>query len=180
MLTRRRGLGFAATVAAILISAHSNGFAAPPDKACSLLTSSEITAQVGGPGNGRENEVPAGRGTLAGQPTKMCTWTVSGGTVRVSFVSAPNTETVPQDFQAMMKSTMDRLKATGWAVDQKPFGGNATCWSAMPPADDKSAFRTTGCAGVANSLGISVGVTGPAVDMEKVKKLLDAAMSRTG
>lgn len=38
----------------------------------------------------------------------------------------------------------------------------------------------SGRAGIANSIGISVGVTGPAVDMEKVKKLLDAAISRTG
>jgi hypothetical protein len=179
MLAHRSRAKLGATVVVLVTCLHANANAAPPDKACSLLTVAEITAQVGTPGEARETEVPAGQRSASGQPTKMCTWPVGGGSVRVSLANAGNPETARQSFRSMMKSTLDRLKATGWQTDEKPFGDDAGCWSATPPASEAGAFRMTGCAGMSSGMGISVGISGPtAVDMSKVKKLLDAAMGR--
>lgn len=179
MLTRRRALGLTATVAATLASVHSNGFAAPPDKACSLLTAAEIGAQVGTPSNGRESEVPPGRG-FGNEPTKVCTWPLANGAVRATFARAGgNVDSVVKAFRARLQTVTDALRAANWTLDEKRFGENEVCWTASPPATDTASPRSTTCAGVTNGFGVSVGGTaGAAADVDKMKKLLDAAMGR--
>ena len=179
MLNRRRGVGAGVFAAVILTSVQSNGLAAPPDKACSLLTAGEITAQVGKPGDGRESEVPAGRG-FGNEPTRVCTWTVANGAVRATFARAgANVDSAVKAFRARLQTITDALKAANWSLDEKKFGDNEVCWTATPPASDTASPRSTTCAGVTNGFGVSVGGTaGAAVDVDKVKRLLDAAMGR--
>jgi hypothetical protein len=179
MLTRRSGLGLGATVAVILTSSHANGFAAPPDKASTLLTTAEIGAHVGTPSNGRESEVPPGRG-FGNEPTKVCTWTLANGAVRATFARAGgNVDSAVKAFRARLQTITDALKAAKWTLDEKRFGENEVCWTASPPATETTSPRSTTCAGVTNGFGVSVGGTaGAAVDVDKMKRLLDAAMGR--
>ena len=176
----RRARGLAATVAVILASVHSNAVAAPPDKACSLLTAAEIGAQVGTPRNdGRESEVPPGRG-FGNEPTKVCTWTLPSGAVRATFARAGgNVDSAVKAFRARLQAITDALKAANWTLDEKKFGENEVCWTAIPPVSDTTSPRSTTCAGVTNGFGVSVGGTaGAAADVDKLKRLLDAAMGR--
>ncbi len=153
----------------------------PPDKACSLLTDAEITATVGAPSKSQDDQMAVTQGPAKGQTMKLCTWTVPTGNVNVAFGKVADLEAGRSAFRAQMRQTIDLLKKRGWTIEEKSFGSDATCWIGTPPTGDANIPRGTGCAGATNGFGISVGTNGSArIEIDSVKKLLDAAMRRLG
>lgn len=169
------------TIAVTLSVSLSLGRANPPDKACSLLTDAEITTAVGAPSKSQDSQMAVTQGPAKGETGKLCTWIVPNGAVNLAFVKVADLEAGRSAFRAQMQQTTDALKKKGWTIEEKAFGTDAMCWIGTPPAGDANTARATGCAGATNGIGISVGTNGSArVEIDAVKKLLDAAMRRLG
>jgi hypothetical protein len=166
----------------MLSAAPATARGAPPDKACSLLTDAEITAAIAAPSKSQESQMAITQGPAKGETMRTCSWLIPNGAVNLWFTKVgADLEAARTAFRAQMQKTIQTLKTQGWTIDEKRFGETSSCWTGTPPAGDSSTPRATGCAGATNGIGISVGTTGSSkVDVDAVKKLLDAAMRRLG
>ena len=122
------------------------------------------------------------QGPAKGETMRTCSWSIPNGAVNVSFMKVgSDLEAARTAFRAQMQRVIQALKSQGWTVEEKSFGDNMSCWIGTPPAAATDTPRTTGCAGATNGIGISVGTNGSSrVEVDAVKKLLDAAMRRLG
>lgn len=157
-------------------AAHGAGKNPP---ACSLLTSAEIGAAVGGTvGQLREHAIVVREGPSKGETMGMCTWrTGSEGSVAVAIVRAPQGAQRDAGL-AQFKQTFQTLKAQGWSEEKKDFS-NGMCALMTPPPPGTDMPISTGCFAESKGMGISVGHNGSArVPMDKVKTLLDKAIGR--
>ncbi len=151
----------------------------PPTRACSLLTSAEIGAELGvRAGQPQETAVPITEGPSKGQTMAMCNWPVGNnqGVSLAMIKVTPGTDRAA--FMATMTKALETLKAQGWKEERKEFG-STQCIVTMPPKDRSDLPNSTGCFAEASGKGITVGAnTLNKVPMEKVKALLDKAMAR--
>jgi len=171
----------ASVIAGVLLSAVPATGHAAPDKPCTLLTDAEITAAVGAPGKSHEGQMAITEGPAKGETMRTCTWSVGPGAVNLSLVKVADLEAAKSTFRAQMQQTMDALKSQGWTIDEKAFDNDVSCWMGTPPAGAKDMPRATGCVGATHGIGIAVGANGSSkVEMDAVRKLLDAAMKRIG
>jgi hypothetical protein len=176
-----RAVMCAAVSVALLVNGYSIARAAPPDKACSLLTTAEVTTAVGAPTSSQDNQMtmPQSAGASAGETMRMCSWIIPTGALNLAFMKAAQSEDARNAFRARVRQTKEALKAKGWTIEEKQFGTGAACWIGTPPAANRDTPLATGCVGEANGFGISVGTTGNTrIEMEKVKALLDQALGR--
>ncbi|HEY7140021.1 MAG TPA: hypothetical protein VIE44_07995 [Methylomirabilota bacterium] len=147
--------------------------------ACSLLTSAEVAAAVGGtPGPPSENDIVVSEGPSKGETMGMCTWPAGPqASVSVALVRAP--QGAPREAGlAKIKQMFESLKAQGWSEEKRDFG-KGRCVLMTPPSSGKGMPVSTGCFAEAKGMGISVGHNGGAgVPIDKVKTLLDKAIGR--
>lgn len=170
-----------AGVAALLVTTPAVTRAAPPDKPCLLLTDAEITAAVGAPGKWHEGHKAISQGPARGETMRTCSWSVGNGAVNLSLVRVADLATAKGAFRAQMRQSMESLESHGWTIEEKAFGSDMSCWIGKPPAGHDDMPRATGCVGATHGMGISIGATGSSkVEIEGMKKLLDAAMHRVG
>jgi hypothetical protein len=144
-------------------------------RACSLLTSAEIGAAVGGTvGQPQEDDMVSSKGETTG----MCTWPAgSQGSVSVAIVRAPQGAQREAGL-AKLEQMFQSLKAQGWSGEKKDFS-NGMCSLMTPPPSRKGTPISTGCVAESKGMGISVGYNGSSsVPMDKVKTLLDKAIGR--
>lgn len=148
-------------------------------RACSLLTSADIMAAVGGtPGQPQESDLVVPDGPSKGDTMGMCAWPTSAqSSVSVAVIRAATGASRDAGL-ARMAQVFETLKAQGWSEERKDFA-NGRCLLMTPPASAKGMPLSTGCFAEAKGMGISVGHNGPArVSVEKVRALLDKAIGR--
>jgi hypothetical protein len=147
--------------------------------ACSLLTSAEVAAAVGGtPGPPSENDVVVSDGPSKGETMGLCTWPAGPqASVSVAVVRAP--QGAPREAGlAKIRQMFESLKAQGWSEEKRDFS-HGRCVLMTPPPAGKGMPVSTGCFAEAKGMGVSVGHNGDArVSMDKVKTLLDKAIGR--
>jgi hypothetical protein len=172
----RRAAASGAVVAILISMSGQTAFAAPPDKACSVLKEREIKDVVGAPTKSKEIEVPVKQGPSTGETMRTCSWAVPVGVLTLTFVKTGAGLEARTAFRAIMQQSDEVLKMRGWKLEEKTFGAEF-CWTATPPATNSDAGYSTGCSGEINGLGVSVGAsTAKKLSMEKVKALLVTAM----
>src|SRR5262245_29237699 len=171
----------AGVIAALIVTTPAVTRAATPDKPCLLLTDAEIASAVGAPGKSHSIQKEISRGPAKGETMSTCSWSVGRGAVNLSLVKVADLATAKGAFRAQMQQSMESLKSHGWTIEEKAFGDDMSCWIGTPPAGHDDAPRATGCVGATHGMGVSVGATGSSkVEMEGMRKLLDAAMHRVG
>lgn len=157
-------------------------------KACTYLTSAEAGAAAGGAvGQPQESNTVITEGPSKGQTMGMCTWDAgSKGSIAVTVVPVP-AGAWREAFLAQLNNQkwFEPLKAQGWTSQTRNVG-DGMCLLITPPPSQKDVPRellhaaaSTSCYGASKGTGVGVAINGaPNVALEKVKALLDKAVSR--
>jgi hypothetical protein len=142
--------------------------------ACSLLTSAEIAAAVGGTvGEPHENDIVISEGPSKGETMGMCAWAAgSQGSVSVAVIRAPQGRTARSGTGAVRagvsKPQSPRMERGKERLQQWHVRAHDA------PPSGKGLPISTSCLAESKGMGISVGHNGSSrVPMDKVKTLLD-------
>ena len=172
------------SLALVLFALLTSPAAAEEKSACSLLTSSDIEAVVGGKPTAAEpirfDDIPSGKKTVKAYG---CMWGVSTmGQVSVSWFEGPLTDA---EIAQLIKMTKDNpgtadLKKANYKETVKDFP-QAWCSTYTPPASaDKGGMPMSVCAGGAKGQGLTLTFMSPrkTLTIDQTKALLDKAASR--
>ncbi len=169
----QRGVGMLLGLLIVFTTAHLWAQAKP---ACSLLTSSEVSA-IGATGQGIPSDMPMSNGPAKGETMKMCSWRMPTGGIHLSVARMPQGMSLGAAM-AKLNETYTTLKTQGWKEEDGDFGG-VKCTLFTPPAGKQDAPTTTGCFTAAKGMVVSISTLGKTrIPMEKVKALLDSAAGR--
>lgn len=170
------------TLAMIWIALLTSPAAAEEKSACSLLTSSDIEAVVGGKVSATQpmhfDDIPTGQKVVK---VIGCMWGVSTmGQVSVSWFGGPLTDDEIAQLIKMTKNnpgTAD-LKKANYKETAKDFP-QAWCSTYTPPAGAKDGMPMSTCAGGGKGQGLTLTFISPskALTIDQTKALLDKASS---
>jgi len=171
------------SLALILIALLTSPAAAEEKSACSLLTSSDIEAVVGGKPTAAEpihfDDIPSGKKTVNAYG---CLWGISTmGQVSVSWFEGPLTDA---EIAQLIKMTKDNpgtndLKKAKYKETGKDFL-QAWCSTYTPPAGAKDGMPMSTCVGGAKGQGLTLTFMSrnKPLTIDQTKALLDKAASR--
>jgi hypothetical protein len=157
------------------------------DKACSLLTASELEQVMGG-----KLEKP-----LAGMKVPYtkdanhdhdgailtCQGKLGARFVMVVYGTQPVTPEGRKRGEERARLAQEKLRTSGYTIKEKDFG-DLKCWTMQPPANQKEGFSVfgTNCGGTRGdyfySVSISATGAGDLIPIEKLKAVADKAASR--
>jgi len=171
------------SLALVLFALLTSPAAAEEKSACSLLTSSDIEAVVGGKPSAAQpihfGDIPSGQKTVK---VLGCLWGVSTmGQISVSWFGGPLTD---DEIAQLIKMSKDNpgtadLKKANYKETAKDFP-QAWCSTYTPPASAKDGMPMSVCAGGAKGQGLSLTFMSPSkpLTIDQTKALLDKAASR--
>ena len=170
------------SLALVLFALLTSPAAAEEKSACSLLTSSDIEAVVGGKPSASQpihfDDLPSGKKTVKAYG---CLWGISTmGQVSVSWFEGPLTDA---EIAQLIKMTKDNpgtndLKKANYKETAKDFP-QASCSTYTPPAGAKDGMPMSVCAGGAKGQGLTLTFMSPSktLTIDQTKALLDKAAS---
>ena len=170
------------SLAMILIALLTSPAAAEEKSACSLLTSSDIEAVVGGKPSASQplqfDDIPSGKKNVK---VDGCLWGVSTmGQISVSWFRGPLSD---DEIAQLIKMTKDNpgtndLKKANYKEMSKDFP-QAWCSIYTPPAGAKDGMPMSTCAGGAKGQGLTLTFMSPSktLTIDQTKALLDKAAS---
>ena len=170
------------SLAMILIALLISPAAAEEKSACSLLTSSDIEAVVGGKPTASQpihfDDIPSGKKTVKAYG---CLWGISTmGQVSVSWFEGPLTDDEIAQLIKMTKNNpgIEDLKKANYKETAKDFP-QASCSSYTPPAGAKDGMPMSTCVGGAKGQGLTLTFMSPSktLTIDQTKALLDKAAS---
>lgn len=166
----------------ILFALLTSPAAAEDKSACSLLTSSDIEAVVGGKPSAAQplhfDDIPTGKKIVK---VDGCLWGVSTmGQISVSWFRGPLAD---DEIAQLIKMTKDNpgtadLKKANYKETAKDFP-QASCSTYTPPAGAKDGMPMSTCAGGAKGQGLTLTFMSPSktLTIDQTKALLDKAAS---
>lgn len=170
------------SLAMILVALLTSPASAEEKSACSLLTSSDIEAVVGGKPSASQplqfDDIPTGKKIVK---VYGCLWGVSTvGQISVSWFGGPLTDDEIAQLINMTKNnpgTAD-LKKAKYTETTKDFP-QASCSTYTPPAGAKDDMPMSTCAGGAKGQGLALTFMSPSktLTIDQTKALLDKAAS---
>jgi hypothetical protein len=145
---------------------------------CTLLTSAEVVAAVGGSGQAQETSTVLKSGPAKGETMGGCMWAADNqGMVNISTIRAAQGAQREAGL-AGIRAAFATLRTKGWTEETKAFP-DARCSLMTPPPGQQTAAVMTGCMAEVGGMAISVGYMGKQrVPIETVKALLDKAAGR--
>lgn len=170
------------SLAIILIAFLTSPAAAEEKSACSLLTSSDIEAVVGGKPSAAQplqfDDIPNAKKVVK---VDGCLWGISTmGQISVSWFRGPLTD---DEIAQLIKMTKDNpgtadLKKANYKETAKDFP-QASCSTYTPPAGAKDGMPMSTCAGGAKGQGLTLTFMSPTktLTIDQAKALLDKAAS---
>ena len=170
------------SLAVILVALLTSPAAAEEKSACSLLTSSDIEAVVGGKVSASQpihfDDIPSGQKTVK---VSGCLWGISTmGQISMSWFEGPLTDA---EIAQLIKMTKDNpgtndLKKANYKETAKDFP-QAWCSIYTPPAGAKDGMPMSTCAGGAKGQGLTLTFMSPSktLTIDQTKALLDKAAS---
>jgi hypothetical protein len=171
------------SLALVLFALLTSPAAAEEKSACSLLTSSDIEAVVGGKPSAAQplqfDDIPTGKRIVK---VDGCLWGVSTmGQISVSWFRGPLTDAEIAQLINMTKKNpgTEDLKKANYKETAKDFP-QAWCSTYTPPTSAKGGMPMSTCAGGAKGQGLSLTFMSPskALTIDQTKALLDKAASR--
>ena len=170
------------SLALVLFVLLTSPAAAEEKSACSLLSSSDIEAVVGGKPSASQpihfDDIPSGQKTVK---VLGCMWGVSTmGQIAMSWFVGPLTDA---EIAQLIKMTKDNpgtndLKKANYKETSKDFP-QASCSTYTPPAGAKDGMPMSTCAGGAKGQGLTLTFMSPSktLTIDQTKALLDKAAS---
>jgi hypothetical protein len=171
------------SLAMILIALLTSPAAGEEKSACSLLTSSDIEAVVGGKPSAAQpihfDDIPAGQKKSV--KVDGCLWGVSTmGQISVSWFRGPLTDAEIAQLINMTKNNpgTEDLKKANYKETAKDFP-QAWCSTYTPPTSAKGGMPMSTCAGGAKGQGLALTFMSPSkvLTIDQTKALLDKAAS---
>ena len=144
---------------------------------CTLLTTAQLSADLGTRGAMQEGDMP-GSGRGANPLRRVCAWAMTGGTFYLSVGKVPNPKMSTRELLDYMNRMYDALKGQGWKYEKKDFGSTSCSLLTPPPGDAKSQFATICGMVVKETLVMTSASSKPSVPMEKLKTLTESAAAR--
>jgi hypothetical protein len=166
----------------VLFALLTSPAAAEEKSACSLLTSGDIEAIVGGKVSAAQpihfDDIPNGKKTVKAYG---CMWGVSTiGQISISWFEGPLTD---DEIAQLIKMTKDNpgtndLKKANYKETAKDFP-QASCSTYTPPAGAKDGMPMSTCVGGAKGQGLTLTFLSPSkpLTIDQTKALLDKAAS---